>query len=105
MAVTATTTFKIQPGKMQEFIANVTAAKKIIERHGAKVRLLARTTGTDAPCHLTLIETADWRAYGELQAKLQSDSELQAFVQKLNATKEPSAVAIGTGLSVEVPLG
>jgi hypothetical protein len=105
MPVLATTIWKINPGKMQEFLANVTAAKKIIERHGGRVRLLAQRTGTNAPCHITVIESADWKAFGELQTRLDGDSEWQAFFQKILATKEPAADAIGTGLSVEVPVG
>lgn len=105
MAVLATTIWRIHPGKMQEFLANVSAAKKIIERHGGRVRLLAQTTGTNAPCQITVVESADWKAYGELQTRMESDSEWQAFFQKITATKEPAAEAIGTGLSVEVPLG
>ena len=103
MAVLATTTWKVHPGKMQDFIAHVTEAKNMIEHHGAKLRLMARTTGTDAPCHITAIETADWRAFGEHQAKMQGDPAWLAFLQKIG--KEPAAVAIATGLSVEVPLG
>src|SRR5271166_6528547 len=103
MAVLATTTWKVHPGKMQDFIAHVTEAKKMIERHGAKLRLLARTTGTDAPCHVTAVEYADWNAFGEQQAKMQGDAQWMAFLQKIG--KEPAAVAIATGLAVEVPLG
>ena len=106
MAVTATTTWKIRSGKAPDFVANVTTAKKILERLGARVRLLNRVIGTDAPCSIVVIESADWKAYGELQAKMQSDSEWQGFVAKVIATNQnPSADIIGTGLAVDVPIG
>lgn len=106
MAVLGTTIWKIHPGKMQDFLTNVTTAKKIFSRLGAQVRLLTQMVGSNAPCSILVVESSDWKAYGELQAKLQSDSEWQSFFQKAIATnRDPAAEMIGTGLSVEVPVG
>ena len=106
MPVLGTTIWRIRPGKMQDFMANVSTAKKILERLGARVRLLTQMVGTNAPCSIVVTESADWKAYGELQSKLQADSEWQGFFTKVIATNQnPAADMIGTGLSVEMPLG
>ncbi len=105
MAVLTTTVWRVRPGKTPDFLANIAAAKKILDRLGAQVRLLTQAVGTNAPCSIFIIQSADWKAYGELQAKMQADSEWQGFFQKAIATNQnPAADLIGTGLSVEVPL-
>jgi hypothetical protein len=106
MAVLQTTVWRTLPGKTPDFIANVTTAKKIVTRLGAEARLLTQAVGTNAPCFIFIIQSADWKAYGDLQTKMQADSEWQGFFQKAIATNQnPAAELIGTGLSVEVPLG
>jgi hypothetical protein len=106
MAVLQTTVWRIRPGKTPDFVANITTAKKIVTRLGAEARLLTQAVGTNAPCSIFIIQTADWKAYGELQTKMAADSEWQGFFQKVVATNQnPAADLIGTGLSVEVPLG
>ena len=68
--------------------------------------MVNRMVGTDAPCTVVVVESADWKAYGELQSKLQTDSEWQAFIAKaiLN-NRDPDADLIGTSLGVDVPIG
>ena len=106
MAITATTIWKVRPGKTQDFLGNITSAKKILEKLGAKARLLAQGVGTNAPAFIFIIESADWKAYGDLQTKMQTDADWQGFLTKaVTANTNPAADLIGTGLSSEVPLG
>jgi len=86
-------------------MANVATAKKIIERLGARVRVLNQVVGTNAPCTVFITETADWKAYGEFAAKLDADSQWQGFVAKFTSNRDPEADLIATGLSTEVPVG
>jgi hypothetical protein len=106
MAVLTTTVWRMRPGKAQDFLANVASAKKILERLGGRVRVVNQAVGTYAPAFIFIIESADWKAYGELQTKMETDSEWQAFFARaiLN-NANPSADLIGTGLSTDVPLG
>ena len=53
-----------------------------------------------------IVESLDWKAYGDLQAKMQTDTEWQAFLaQAISNNANPAADLIGTGLSTDVPLG
>ena len=106
MAVVQRATWKVRPGKTQEFLANVATAKKILERLGAKVRVLNEVVGTDAPCTLVIIESPDWKAFGERLEKMQTDSEWQGFFAKAALNNaNPAADLIDTALSADVPLG
>jgi len=87
-------------------MANVATAKKILERLGARVRVVNQVVGTNAPCTAFVTESADWKAYGELSAKTATDSEWQKFISKaVLDNRDPSADQIATGLSTEVPVG
>lgn len=106
MAVLGTTVWRIRPGRTQDFLANVATAKRLLERLGGRVRAVNQVVGTNAPCTIVIVESADWKAYGELQAQMQTDSEWQSFFSKVIASnRDPSADLIATGLSADVPLG
>jgi len=106
MAIVQRTTWKVRSGRGQDFLANVATAKRILERLGGRVRVLNQAIGTNAPCFLVVVESPDWRAYGELQASMQTDSEWQGFFNKvIVGNLEPSADLIDTALSSDVPLG
>jgi len=91
---------------MQEFLGNVATAKKILERLGARVRVLNQVVGINSPCVLVVIESPDWKAFGERLEKMQSDTEWQQFFASavLN-NSNPAAELIDTALSADVPLG
>jgi hypothetical protein len=106
MAVLATSLWRVRPGKTQEFLANAASAKKILERLGGRGRLVNQAVGTNAPAMIFIVESLDWKAYGDLQAKMQTDTEWQAFLaQAISNNANPAADLIGTGLSTDVPLG
>ncbi len=106
MAVLQTAAYRVRPGKAQQFMVDVATAKKIIERLGARVRVVNQIVGTNAPCTVFITETADWKAYGEFSAKIEADSEWQKFFAKAALDNpNPEADLIATGLSTDVPVG
>jgi len=86
-------------------MANVAMGKKILERLGAKVRVVNQLVGSNAPCTAVIVESVDWKAYGEFSAKRDADSEWQNFISKISSNSDPEADQIATGLSVDAPLG
>lgn len=105
MAVLATTAWRVRPGKTQDFLANAASARKILERLGGRGRLVNQAVGTNAPAMIFIVESPDWKAYGDLQAKMQTDPEWQGFLAKaIGNNVNPPADLIGTGLSTDVPL-
>ncbi len=106
MPVVQRATWKPRPGKLQEFLGNVAQAKKILERLGARVRVMNQVVGTHSPCVLVIIESPDWKAFGERMEKMQTDQEWQAFFAKAGPNNpNPAADLVDTALSADVPLG
>ena len=106
MAILQSSVFRVRPGKAQEFMVDVATAKRILERLGARVRVVNQVVGTNAPCIAFITESADWKAYGEFSAKIETDSEWQKFYSKAALDNpNPAADLIATGLSTDVPLG
>jgi hypothetical protein len=103
--VIQSTVFRLRPGMAQGFMANVATGKKILERLGAKVRVVNQLVGSNAPCTAVIVESLDWKAYGEFSAKRDADSEWLAFIAKIVGNREPEADQIATGLSVDAPIG
>ena len=106
MAIVHAFTWKVKPGRRQEFRGEMATAKTIIERLGARVRILDRQMGYNAPCIVFNIESSDWKAFGELQGKMQSDPELLAFWSKAHVDNpnRPAEVA-DIALAIDLPTG
>jgi hypothetical protein len=106
MAIVPAFTWKVNPGRRREFRGEIASAKTIIERLGARVRVLDRQMGYNAPCILFIMESSDWKAFGELHAKMQTDPELLAFWSKAHVDNpnRPAEVADIT-LAIDLPMG
>ncbi len=78
MAVVAVFSWKVKPGRMQEFRGRVAEAQKIHERLGARVRVLLPQYSGE-PNVAYLLEHDSMTAHGTFSDKLQSDSEWQAL--------------------------
>lgn len=105
MAIVHAFTWKVKPGGRQEFQGEIATAKRMIERLGANVRVLDRQMGYNAPCIVFIMESSDWKAFGELQGKMQSDRELLAFwsnahVDNPNRPAEIADIALENDLPV-----
>ena len=84
---------------------NVSTAEKILERLGARARVLNQMVGASAPCTLVIIESPDWKAYCERLENIQTDSEWPSFFAKaVFNNANPPADLIDTALSADLPL-
>ena len=92
-----------RPGRVAAFMSDVARARKIIANCGGKVRVWNQVVGAEPGSTALVIETADWKAYGEYNARLQDDREWQAFLSEINSAKEPNADLFRTLLHVEIP--
>ena len=104
MAIVQTVTWKMKAGGRREFLSEIATAKIAIERLGASVRVLDRQMGLNAPCILFIMESLDWRAFAELQEKMQRDTGLVSFWSKAhvdnpNRPAEVIDIALATDLS------
>ena len=90
-------------GRLQDFMGGVARAKKIHERLRGKVRVFNSQFGGEPFSIRYVIEYADWKAFGELGAKLETDAEWLALVAEF--TRDPSADLVSSQVAVEVPVG
>jgi hypothetical protein len=94
---------KPQPGRLEAFMRDLARANNIIKRAGGKLRAWNETSGPNAGTVAVVVELDDWKAYGNYMAKLESDSDWQAFIAEITSAKAPNAEIVATGLNVEVP--
>ena len=105
MAIVHTFTWKVKAGMRREFLSEIAITKKLIETLGARLRVLDRQFGYAAPCILFVMESVDWRAFAELQEKMQTDPKLLAFwskahVDNLNRPAEVADIALAIDLPI-----
>jgi len=94
---------KPQPGRLEAFMRDLAKANNIIKRAGGKFRAWNETYGPNAGTVAVVVEHSDWKDYGTYMAKLESDTDWQAFMAEVSSAKAPNAEVVGTGLNVEVP--
>ena len=92
-----------RPGRFEAFMKDVARARKIMASCGGKVRVWNQLVGAESGSTAVVIETADWQAYGDYNAKLEENREWQAFMKEINSAKEPNADLFRTLLHVEIP--
>jgi len=106
MGIVHTFTWKMKPGRRREFLNELATTKTLIERLGARVRVLDRQMGHNAPCIVFIMESSDWKAFGELQEKMETDPELLAFWSRAHVDNpdRPAEVA-DIALAIDLPEG
>lgn len=79
--------FNLKPrlGRLNEFMKDAGHAAKIVRRNGDKVRFLNYLAGGEAGGAAFVVETADWKSFGEYAAELEADPKWQAFLAQLNS--------------------
>jgi NIPSNAP len=100
MTVASVATWRPRDGKLAEFMANVSQAKKIHERLGGSVRIWQTMFGAEMMTLGYVIEFKDMAAFAAFNAKLDGDSEWQEFW--IGALAQPSADFLANSLVVEV---
>jgi hypothetical protein len=104
MAVATVVTWKVRTGRFADFMTPASEAKKILERVGGRVRAWQPIVGGEPGTVSFVVEHDDLAAYAEYSAKLQSDGEWQALIQKyVLANSDPTADIIRSALITEVP--
>jgi len=102
MAVAQVFQFQINPGKNQEFNAQVAEAKKIQERLGGRVRVWQATmAGPNSGFISYVIEHDNLAAFATFSDKLAADADWLAFVAKTFGAN-PSARVVAGSLANEV---
>jgi len=105
MAIAQVFSWHPRPGRIADFMAIAKKADKIIRGHGATTRTLNSVSGGVAGGITYVIETANWKAFGDLEANLQTDKAWQALLAEVNSTDKPTADLISSAVYSEIPLG
>ncbi len=101
MAVATVSLWRPNPGRIQDFLAAATQARKIHERLGSKVRLWQTAFGGQPNTLGYIIEHADWTAFGKFGQALESDSEWQQLLANYQA--DPPAELVQSSVITEPP--
>lgn len=104
MAIAQVYEFRPRPGANEQFVANSKRADKIIRRLGGATRMHSTLVGATPNTFIYVIETPDWKAYGEFTAKLEADGEWRAFLAEVDNDK-PAADMLTSAVYSEIPLG
>ncbi len=102
MTVVSTHLWLPSPGRMDEFTAAVSVAKKIHERLGARVAVWRTSLGgvPDTFAYTTAFE--DMTSFGTFSDKLAVDEEWQAFWAAATSSTDALATLLNTVLVSEV---
>ena len=102
MAVAQVFQFRINPGRNQEFNAQVAEGKKHQERLGGRVRVWQATAaGPNTGLVSYVIEHKDLAAFASFVDKLNADAEWLAFAAKI-FTANPSGTLMSAVLANEI---
>ena len=104
-AVLVVNVWRPRAGRLQDFMAVVTKARKIHHRLGAKVRVFNAQFGGQPFTTLYTTEHVDSNAFGAFGGKLDTDPEWLALLNEWLNNREPPADLVETRVNVEVPVG
>jgi len=106
MAIAQVFTYRPRPGGIEQFLGLAKRADKILKGLGATTRTLTSVAGGPVPnAFIYVVETPNWKAHGELSAKLETDTDWRKFVAEVSAIDKPSVDLISSAVYAEIPLG
>jgi hypothetical protein len=105
MAVAQIFVLRPRPGRLQDFMKHVARVDRIVSRNGGKMRVWNTESGGEPGTVGVVVETTDWRAFGEYNAKMEADPEWRAFLSEISSQRDPAADMVRTQISVELPVG
>jgi hypothetical protein len=106
MAIAQVFTYSPRPGGIEQFLGLAKRADKILRALGATTRTLTSVAGGPAPnAFLYVIETPNWKAQGELSAKLDTDPDWRKFLTDVNSNEKPAVDLVSSAVYSEIPLG
>jgi len=99
MAIRNVSVFQVNAGRRQEFLGELAAGKKILERLGANVRAAEATVGGPNTGNVIVaLEFADMAAFAAFTQKAQADSDWQAFQAKVTGGSNPTRTLVSRSL-------
>ncbi len=105
MAVLTVITHKVNPGRRQDFLNRQAEVKKILERHGGKVRYWQSDLAGENTGRVSLAtEFDDYAAWAKFREALEADSEYQAFLARGRADTNPPSTILSFSSASEVAL-
>lgn len=106
MAIAEVFTYSPRPGGIEQFLGLAKRADKILRALGATTRTLSSVAGGPAAnAFMYVVETPNWKAYGELSAKLDSDHDWRKFLADMNSNEKPAVDLVSSAVYAEIPLG
>jgi hypothetical protein len=102
MTVISTNLWLPSPGRLEEFTAAVSVAKKIHERLGARVAVWRTAVGGQANTVAYTTEFDDMASFGTFADKLATDEEWQTFWAAASSSTDAIATLVDTVLMSEV---
>ena len=106
MAIAEVFTYSPRPGGIEQFLGLAKRADKILRALGATTRTLTSVAGGPAAnAFMYVVETPNWKAYGELSAKLDSDHDWRKFLADMNSSEKPAVDLVSSAVYAEIPLG
>jgi hypothetical protein len=102
MAIATVIQLQPRPGRYDETLKLLIDGKAIVERLGGRVRVRNAVIGGEPNQIAFISEVDDWARFGELRAKLETDSELLALQAKQRA--DPVADITRTVVVQDLPL-
>jgi len=104
MRVFYSTISKVRDGQMEGAVAMAGEAAKLVGRHGGDVRFFLAGAGEEVNSTLFSIEYESPEALGRVFDELADDTELQAFMTRLNGTGSPTVIT-SQNMAMEMPIG
>jgi len=105
MAVAQVRVIRPTSGRRQDLLKTLGRGKRIHERCGGSLRIFEPTTGPNVGAFLHVVETANWKAYGEYRAKLGDDPEYRALMAEIQNSRDPAASVVSVEVIEEVSVG
>jgi hypothetical protein len=106
MAIAEVFTYSPRAGGIEQFLGLAKRADKILRALGATTRTMTSVAGGPAAnAFMYIVETPNWKAYGELSAKLETDSEWRKFLADVTSNDKPAVDLVSSALYAEIPLG
>lgn len=105
MAVAHVRVIRPRAGKLQELMNAFARTKKFHERNGATVRVYEASTGPNTGALLHIVETPNWKAYGEYRTKIEADPEFRAAMTEIRNNRDPLADIVSSEVVEEISIG
>ena len=106
MAIAEVFTYNPRPGGTEQFLSHTKRADKILRALGATTRTFTSVAGGATPnAFVYVLETPNWRAQGELSAKLDTDSDWRKFLTDVSSNEKPAVDLVSSAVYAEIPLG